>query len=49
MFHRKRVNEQEVTNLNANANELRPRHNAAAISDAQIQDINVTDYDGSGI
>ena len=49
MFHWERVKEQEVTNLNTDANELRPRHNAAAIADAQIQDINVTDDDGSDI
>ena len=49
MFHRERVIEQEVNNLNADANELRPRHNVAAIADAQIKTINVTDDDGSDI
>ena len=41
--------EQEVNNLNADANELRPRHNVAAIPDAQIKTINVTNDDGSDI
>ena len=49
MFHRERVKEQEETNLNADANELRSRHNPAAIADAQIQYINATDDDGSEI
>ena len=43
------VKEQEQTNLNADAKEFRPRHNAAATADAQIQDINATDDDESNI
>ena len=39
--------EQEVTNLNADTNKLRSRHNAAAIADAQIKNINVIDDDES--
>ena len=37
------VKEQEETNLNANAEELRQRRNAAAIADARIQDINASE------
>ena len=43
------VKEEEQTNLNADAKEFRPRRNAAAIADAQIQDINATDDDESNI
>ena len=39
------VKEQEETNLNANAEELRQRRNAAAIADARIQDINASEED----
>ena len=39
------VKEQEETNLNANAEELRQRRNAAAIADARIQDINASEDD----
>ena len=39
--------EQEESNLNANAKEFWPRRNAAAIADAQIQNINATNDDES--
>ena len=39
------VKEQEETNLNTNAEELRQRRNAAAIADARIQDINASEED----
>ena len=44
-----KVKEQEENNLNNDAKEFRPRRNAAAIADAQIQDINATDDDESNI
>ena len=43
------MKEQEETGLNPTAEEFRPRRNAEAIGDARIQDINVTDDDGSDI
>ena len=39
------VKEQEENNLNANAEELRQRRNAAAIADARIQDNNASEDD----
>ena len=39
------VKEQVENNLNANAEELRQRRNAAAIADARIQDINASEDD----
>ena len=43
------VKEQVETNFNVDAKEFRPRHNAAAIVDARIQDINATNDDESSI
>ena len=39
------VKEQVENNLNANAEELHQRRNAAAIADARIQDINASEDD----
>ena len=41
--------EQEEIKLNADAKEFQPRHNLAAVADAQTQNINATNDDESDI
>ena len=49
MFQPENKKEQEETNLNVNAKEFRSRRNAAATTNARIQDINASNDDESNI